>query len=688
MTTTPPVSDAGADGPPPRSWFDWSFRTRLVAGVCGLVLLTGATVTWLAHKSAQASTEALAHSLFREVSSHAVTHTRAFVFRAAPLAQALRHLADHGLALDDTDRLARQLLAFFEANPGMSWVSYGDEAGTFTGIHRLPDGSLRINRSRIVDGHTHLVEHSVLADGSWQEALRDDDSGYDPRQRPYYKMARQKNRLVWLPPYVFYNQAIPGVSCAIPLHDKAGRLRGVFSIDFDLKDLSDFVAGLSVGENSRVFLFTADQVLIAHPDQRKVGVIGQRAEGKLLTLADVNDPLVAAFRQELRPEDVQAPGGETFRFFQLRHAGTDYLASTTAFQLGQDQVWVVGAVAPKSDFFADVWRSQAVALAACALALVGAVVLAALMARRVSRPVLALIGFMRKVGSGDLETRADFGGGREFRQLSSALNRMIGDLRDRLRLRHSLEVAMEVQQRLLPQRAPKVRGLDIAGHSTYCDETGGDYYDFLVLDEAAPDSVLLALGDVMGHGVAAALVMAGARAVLRDRVDAKGALAELMGRLNRLLAADHAGTRFMTMHLSVANSSTGTFRWVSAGHDPALIFDSLADAFEEIDAGDLPLGIMDDTQYQEHAYGPLKPGQVIFIGTDGVWECPNEAGEQFGKPRLREAIRAAARASATDIVQAILDRLLAFRGQCRPVDDVTFVVVKIEAIVPTASLRG
>src|SRR5205085_6737699 len=135
-------------------------------------------------------------------------------------------------------------------------------------------------------------------------------------------------------------------------------------------------------------------------------------------------------------------------------------------------------------------------------------------------------------------------GSREFRQLSTALNQMIEDLRDRLRLRHSLDVAMQVQQRLLPSQPPRVRGLDVAGHSTYCDETGGDYYDFLILDEAAPDSVLLALGDVMGHGVAAALVMAGARAVLRDRADPKGGLAELMGRLNRLLAADHEGTRF------------------------------------------------------------------------------------------------------------------------------------------------
>ena len=145
---------------------------------------------------------------------------------------------------------------------------------------------------------------------------------------------------------------------------------------------------------------------------------------------------------------------ESFQRFQFDHNGTEYLASTTAFRVGDDQVWVIGAVAPKADFLADVWRSQAIALVAAAGALLVAVALAALMARSVSTPVLKLIEFMNRVGGGDLDAKAAFGGSLEFRRLAEALNRMIADLRDRLRLRHSLGVAMEVQQRLLPGRPP------------------------------------------------------------------------------------------------------------------------------------------------------------------------------------------------------------------------------------------
>jgi sigma-B regulation protein RsbU (phosphoserine phosphatase) len=236
---------------------------------------------------------------------------------------------------------------------------------------------------------------------------------------------------------------------------------------------------------------------------------------------------------------------------------------------------------------------------------------------------------------------------------------------------------MQVQQRLLPAAPPHIRGLDVAGHSAYCDETGGDYYDFLLLDRAAPDAVLVAVGDVMGHGVAAALVMASARAVLRDRALAAGSLAELMGRLNRFIAADHSGDRFMTMHLSIIDSKSGTIRMVSAGHDPAIVYNPSDGSFKEVGENDLPLGVMDEAEYHEQCYGSLQAGQVILVGTDGVWEMPDVKGEQFGKDRLREVIREFTSQPAADIAKAIHERLTSFRGTARQVDDVTYVVIKM-----------
>lgn len=653
-----------------------SFRASLALGVCGLVLLTGAVVLWLAHRSGKAGTETLTASVFREVSGRAATHARGFVLRAAPVVESLARLADKGLAIDDPDRLAPQLLAVLKANPGLSWVSYSDERGTFTGAYRKPDGGLQIARSAIANGKTRRQEFDVLPDGTLQLSTTDDETGYDPRKRPFYTGAKSAGRLVWLPPYVFYFQWVPGITCAVPVKDARGQFQGVLTADFDLNALSDFVAALSVSEHSRVFLFTSDEILLAHPDHRRVS--GERESARLLTLKDARDPLVDAYRAMLKPEHVNGSDGEAFHRFEFSHNGTEYLGSATTFRVGDDLVWVVGVVAPKGDFIGDVWRTQALALAAAGAAVLVAVALAFALARKVSQPVQSLIGFMQRVGRGDLDAKAEFGGSREFQQLADALNRMIAGLRDRVRMLHSLNVAMEVQRRLLPATAPKVRGLDVAGQSTYCDETGGDYYDFLVLDQASPDQVLVALGDVMGHGVAAALVMAGVRAVLRDRALAAGDLAELLGRLNRLLASDHGGDRFMTMHLSILDAKTGTIRWVSAGHDPVIVYDPTDGTFTEVGEGDLPLGIMEDMQYREQT-SALRPGQVLFLGTDGVWEMPDAKGGQFGKDRLREALRDLAVRPADEIAHAIRERLTSFRGDVKSVDDVTFVVVKVLA---------
>jgi serine phosphatase RsbU (regulator of sigma subunit) len=654
-----------------------SFRTRLVSGMCGLVLLTGALVTWLAYRSAVHSTEVLTNTVFREASARAVNETRAFTERAVPVVEALRRLGVDNLALNDIDKLDRQLLVFLQSNPGLSWVSVSDESGTFSGAYRVA-GKERIRQTRIVNGKTPTKEYFVSPDGTWRLAMPEFDSAYDPRGRQWYTKTKSAGRLVWLPPYIFYDQGVPGISCAAPLTDGTGKFVGVVTADFDLNALSAFVARVSVSPNSRFFLYMADGTLLAHPTRRVVTLERQGAAGKLLTLADTGDPLVDAFQGRVSTNALPPDASEQFEKFRFTHQGVPYLASTTAFRVGEDQVWVIGAVAPAADFLGDVWRSQAIALAAAAAALVLAVLLAALMARSVSTPVLKLIDFMNRVGGGDLEAKAEFGGSTEFQRLADALNRMIADLRDRLRLRHSLNVAMAVQQRLLPATAPWVRGLDIAGHSTYCDETGGDYYDFLVLDRAAPDAVLVALGDVMGHGVAAALVMASVRAVLRDRVAPAGSLAELMSRLNKFIAADHEGQRFMTMHLSIIDSKARTMRWGSAGHDPAILYDPADGSFKQVGQGDLPLGILDDTEYHEETYGPLIPGQVIVVGTDGVWEMPNALGEQFGKERLREVIREFAGKSAAEISTAIRERLAAFRGTAKQEDDVTFVVIKVQ----------
>ena len=240
----------------------------------------------------------------------------------------------------------------------------------------------------------------------------------------------------------------------------------------------------------------------------------------------------------------------------------------------------------------------------------------------------------------------------------------------------ALNVAQEVQQSLLPQRSPKEQHLDIAGSSLYCDETGGDYYDYIRLPHLGPDVYAIVVGDVSGHGISSALLMAGVRAYLRGRVTQTGSAAEIITDVNRLVSADTMDThQFMTLFFMVIEAQSGQITWVRAGHDPVLMYSPDEDHFEKLEGEGLPLGVEESWQYRDYTQ-TIKAGQILVMTTDGVWEAHNNEGEMFGKDRFKEIIRKYADLGAEGIRLAIIDAVTAFRGEAQQEDDITLVVLK------------
>ncbi len=342
----------------------------------------------------------------------------------------------------------------------------------------------------------------------------------------------------------------------------------------------------------------------------------------------------------------------------------------------------VGSVADIADQAAGRIRSQAVNLLIGML--VSAVVFslsimfaAVLGVRVITRPIGTLVASIRKVAAGDLDVSAEIESKDEIGELAAAFNSMVPQLRDRLRIRQSLDLAEQVQRGLLPAAPPEVPGFDIAARSVYCDETGGDYFDFLELDQPAAGSLTIAVGDVTGHGVAAALLMATARALIRMRTTLPGELAEHFGDINRHLTADTDDGRFMTLMLVVLDHEQGTARWVGAGHDPVLVYDPKTDAFTELVGKDIPLGVEQGWAFTEETTDGLGVGKILFLGTDGIWEAFNDAEKLYGKTRLRECIRRHAGKSAAEIADAVVEDVNRFRGEHPQLDDITLVVVRI-----------
>ena len=240
----------------------------------------------------------------------------------------------------------------------------------------------------------------------------------------------------------------------------------------------------------------------------------------------------------------------------------------------------------------------------------------------------------------------------------------------------ALNVAQEVQQNLLPQAPPVKKRLDIAGMTLYCDETGGDYYDYIALPCWGPDAFALVVGDVSGHGISSALLMAGVRAYLRGRAGQPGSAAEIITDVNRLVSADTTNTcQFMTLFFLVVDPQAGRMTWVNAGHDPALLYDPYTDRFEYLPGRATPLGVMEDCLYTDKG-AALEPGQILVLTTDGAFETHNNKGDLFGKERFKEVIRHNAGLKAEAILNAVVEAVRSFRGDAAQNDDITLVVAK------------
>ena len=308
------------------------------------------------------------------------------------------------------------------------------------------------------------------------------------------------------------------------------------------------------------------------------------------------------------------------------------------------------------------------------------ILLTGLVAKNLSLPFGQIIQTLQEVRNGKFDKKIRVTSNDEIGYTGDVINEMTEGLKERDRIRRSLGIAKEVQQHLLPTAAPKIQGLDVAGKSIYCEETGGDYFDYLPVSRNEPDKIKIVVGDVSDHGIASALLMTTARAFLRQRASKTGTLNQIIADVNRQLSRDVEDSgRFMTLFFCEIDSPHRVIRWVNAGHDPAFTFNPDFGNFEELAGHTLPLGVSDKTAFQEYQR-KIHPGQIILIGTDGIWESQNARGEMFGKARFRHVISAHARETAVEILQAVIDELNRFSHPLGKEDDVTLVVIKVESL--------
>ena len=265
--------------------------------------------------------------------------------------------------------------------------------------------------------------------------------------------------------------------------------------------------------------------------------------------------------------------------------------------------------------------------------------------------------------------------GESFNLMTGSILSLIEEQRQRQRLENEISIAREVQNQLFPQRVPSVPGVEIEAICKAARTVSGDYYDFIQL---SPTRIAIAIADISGKGISAALLMASLQAALRSQLLAPGSdsmsTAELVARLNLHLVRNTGDDRFATFFVAVYDSATRLLRYTNAGHLPA--FCICGDHALYLDKGGMVLGVIEDYPFVEGS--ETVPPDAILVGySDGLVEPENVYGEEFGIQRLRDSALRLNAGSPSAIAQGMMLAADEWAGTAEQADDMTVIVARL-----------
>ena len=238
-------------------------------------------------------------------------------------------------------------------------------------------------------------------------------------------------------------------------------------------------------------------------------------------------------------------------------------------------------------------------------------------------------------------------------------------------MRRDLEVARNIQMKLLPKSAPEIAGFDIAGKSVPAQNVGGDYFDFL---PAGEQRFAICLGDVVGKGMPAALLMANVQATIRGQNLLQPSAGECLGRSNRLLYESTDSDKFVTLFYGILDPSRRQLHYSNAGHNPPMLISANA-RLQRLTTGGPVLGMLPEFAFEE-ATVSLDPGDSLVIFSDGFSEAMDSQLEEFGEEQLLELARRHREATAAGVIDAVSDAVSRHAGEAPQNDDMTMVVVQ------------
>jgi phosphoserine phosphatase RsbU/P len=456
--------------------------------------------------------------------------------------------------------------------------------------------------------------------------------------------------------------------------ESAGEKRIVeVSAPFDKKVLENVAPDLGPIDISLVQTVEGDptvrSVRIGTKDYRKLNSI--RTEKRaLLPPNSWLDPVVEGFSKleaaYVLPDQTVERGHPVFAFYTARRSQLNHRIFSSLGEFSGAQVFLI----------------QVLAVVFLIIEL-AALIIGIVLAKAITGTIAELYRATQFVREGNfshrvtVERRDQLGVlGESFNIMTSSISRLIDEQKQLQRLENEISIAREVQDQLFPRGLPKVEGLEIEAICRAARSVSGDYYDFIQLD---PTHVAIALGDISGKGISAALLMASLQAALRSQLLTPGSeqlsTAELVGRLNKHLVRNTGEDRFATFLVAVYDMQSRKLRYTNAGHLPGFC---LSDGKSmHLDVGGMVLGIVDDYPYEEGAVEV--PRDAVFIAySDGLVEPENAYGEEFGVSRLEAAAQRVRQGDPKRIATALMTAAEEWSGSPEQADDMTVIVAKLK----------
>jgi len=400
-------------------------------------------------------------------------------------------------------------------------------------------------------------------------------------------------------------------------------------------------------------------------------VFGEQIASDKRALAPASDPLdlhidgfatLEAVRADLGPNVEDLP---VFAHFALRLSEVNRDLLTSVGALGSTLVLILEAVA-----------------VVFLLLEIAALAVGIMLTRTITSSVAGLYDATLHVRRGDfthriqVRQRDQLGAlGESFNEMTGSISELIEEQRQKQRLEHEVSIAHEVQQQLFPSVFPSVPGLELAAICRPARVVSGDYYDFIQLDSAR---VGIAVADISGKGIYAALLMASLQAALRSMAlsDGHGSTADLISRVNTHLFRNTSDDRYATLFYAVYDSAAKTLTYTNAGHLSPLLVCGGSNEVQQLDQGGTVVGLFENPGYTERTV-EVSPRSVLVVYSDGITEPENVYGEEFGMQRLKAEVLRQKDLPVERLAESLVSSAEQWAGTPEQADDMTVVIARM-----------